>query len=93
MNKILHIGFNWGGIAQTKQMRDLIQQPHLVYTWMNYGGNCWIIHTPYDQNYWADFLGPHLGTSNSVIILEIQNLGNANGWLPKDKWDWFYNFR
>jgi hypothetical protein len=90
--KYLHIGVNWVGVPKPDEIQRLIESPNAVEDWFKYGGNCWLVFTQHDQTAWADYLKPHIG-SGSLVIYEVVNLGNSNGILPINMWEWFNKVR
>lgn len=54
--------------------------------WWHYLSNTWIIITEEDTASWTRRLGPLTIQGDFLLIVEIKR--NANGWLPKEAWDW-----
>jgi len=91
-NRHLHIGIVWNGPSKFEQVQSLIDKVSNV-EWMRYGGNCWIIYTSHTPTQWADYIRPHLNSTDQLVIYEVTNLGQADGWLPEKIWDWLKAFR
>jgi hypothetical protein len=89
----LHIGFVWTGPPKTKEMEPLFSRE--ARDWVRYAGNCWIVWTDKDTNYWADKLRPQLGVNDQVLVCPLpMNINNSSqGWMSKFVWDWMHKPR
>ena len=54
--------------------------------WWHFLQSTWLIQTNESAQQLYDRLKPHLDPNDFVLVIEIRN--NAQGWLPKEAWDW-----
>src|SRR5947208_3217570 len=54
--------------------------------WWHYLQSTWLIQTDETAVQVWQRLVAHVDQQDSVLLIEVRN--NAQGWLPKDAWDW-----
>ena len=54
--------------------------------WWHYLDSTWIVITNEDAKQIWSRLAPHIDKNDYLLIIEV--LGNVQGWLPKDAWEW-----
>lgn len=87
----LHIGFSFRGTPPTTKEK---LQPAFdnALDWVNYGANCWIVHTNSSPQVWYDRLRPLIHQDDYMFICEL-NPNVRSGWLPTIVWDWLAKTR
>ena len=61
-----------------------------VYNWWHFIEQTIVVSTSFDAESFAHLLYPHLETTDSLLVVEIQP-HQFQGWLPKAAWDWLWN--
>jgi hypothetical protein len=56
--------------------------------WWHYLESTWLVMTDENPTQIWTRLSPHVDKSDRVLIIEVRD--NAQGWLPKDAWDWIH---
>jgi hypothetical protein len=54
--------------------------------WWHYLANTWLIDTASAPQKVYEALGPHLSTSDRILVIQVSRL--YQGYLPKAAWDW-----
>lgn len=58
--------------------------------WWHYLESTWIVQTTETPNQIWDRLSSHIDAGDFLLIIEVRN--NAQGWLPKEAWDWINSY-
>lgn len=57
-------------------------------TWWHYLESMWIVKTSLEVNGVWERLARHLDENDRLLVIEVRC--NAQGWLPKEAWDWIH---
>jgi hypothetical protein len=58
--------------------------------WWHFIEQTCVVSTNHDAHDFALLLYPHLETTDSLLVVEVQPY-QFQGWLPKEAWDWFWD--
>lgn len=85
--RYISVTFTWRGTPKIQELEPLFGT---ALDWLRYSNNCWILWTVEDPFVWFNYIKPHLGVNDSVLIAEI-SLANLSytGWQPRWIIDWF----
>jgi hypothetical protein len=56
--------------------------------WWHFLQSTWLIQTTETPNQIWERLRPFIDTNDFLMIIEVRD--NAQGWLPKEAWDWIH---
>jgi hypothetical protein len=71
-----------------KDYTGLTEQLRYSPRWWHYLASTWLIATEESASQLYNRLAAHLDKNDSILIIEAGN--HAQGWLPKDAWEWIY---
>jgi hypothetical protein len=54
--------------------------------WWHYLANTWLVETAQTSHEVYTALSAHVTVKDWILVLPVTK--HANGWLPKDAWDW-----
>ena len=72
-----------------KNYIGLMEQLQASQRWWHYLTSTWLISTNENASQLYNRLAPHLDQGDGILIIEAGN--HAQGWLPKEAWDWIHN--
>ena len=71
-----------------KNYIGLTEQLQYSPRWWHYLQSTWLVSTEESASQLYNRLSAHLDSDDSILIIEAGN--HAQGWLPKDAWEWIH---
>jgi len=85
MKKMLLVTFDLGASQDTKALFDAVKKQG---RWWHYMKPTWLIYTDKSPDQIVDNLKPYIAGNGRLLVTE---LGNYQGLLPKEAWEWIHN--